>query len=146
MSQEHRDKLRGKRILLVTELTPKDDLLNYLFQDKVLTLDQFEEINSVKTRKESAERLLSILPFCGEDAYPKFIKALRDTNKGYLADALEKYDPHVEHDVESENGALVPVHDVLGAMGGNTMYGNVPFVIPPQGVTITITPKMGGSQ
>ena len=38
-------------------------------------------------------KFLSILPYCGEQAYPSFIAALRATNKGYVADMLAAYDP-----------------------------------------------------
>ena len=38
-------------------------------------------------------KFLSILPYCGEQAYPSFIAALRATNKGYVADMLEAYEP-----------------------------------------------------
>ena len=124
MSLLQREKLRGRRVMLLDDLIP-DDLMDHLFQDRVLTQDQLDEIRSHQTRRKQAERLLSIIPYCGEKAYDVFIKALRETGKDWIADDLEKFDPD---DLEkfdpdttqiSENPrALVPVTGGDQAMGG----------------------------
>ena len=64
-----------------------------------------------QTRRQRMTKFLSILPYCGEQAYPSFIAALRATNKGYVADMLEAYDPSSApaSDASSDSSALVPV-------------------------------------
>ena len=61
-------------------------------------------------------KFLSILPYCGEQAYPSFIAALRATDKGYVADMLENYDPKSAPagDASADSGALVPVTSPVG--------------------------------
>ena len=64
-------------------------------------------------------KFLSILPYCGEQAYPSFIAALRATNKGYVADMLEAYDPSSApaDDASADGGALVPVTSPITESG-----------------------------
>ena len=109
MSTLHRQKLQGNRVFLLDEL--QDDFLDYIHQDYVITLDQLEEIRTCQTRRQRMTKFLSILPYCGEQAYPSFIAALRATNKGYVADMLEAYDPSSApaSDASSDSSALVPV-------------------------------------
>ena len=143
MSHIEREKLRGRRIMLLDELTP-DDLIDHLFQDRILTQDQLDEIRSHQTRRKQAERLLSILPYCGEEAYAKFIKALRETKKDWIADDLEKFDPDDAEKVKSEvnEGALVPVSGgglvIGGASGGVGGAVTIPFGITLHGGNVTI--------
>ena len=109
MSALHRQKLQGNRVFLLEEL--QDDFLDYMHQDYVITLDKLEEIRTCQTRRQRMTKILSILPYCGEQAYPSFIAALRATNKGYVADMLEAYDPSSApaSDASSDSSALVPV-------------------------------------
>ena len=110
--------------MLLDDLIP-DDLMDHLFQDRVLTQDQLDEIRSHQTRRKQAERLLSIIPYCGENAYDAFIKALRETGKDWIADDLEKFDPDVLDKLDSDTTqsldqtrALVPVTGGSQAMEG----------------------------
>ena len=109
MSTLHRQKLQGNRVFLLDEL--QDDFLDHIHQDYVITLDQLEEIRTCQTRRQRMTKFLSILPYCGEQAYPSFIAALRATNKGYVADMLEVYDTSSAPagDASADSGALVPV-------------------------------------
>ena len=114
MSALHRQKLQGNRVFLLEEL--QDDFLDYMHQDYVITLDQLEEIRTCQTRRQRMTKFLSILPYCGEQAYPSFIAALRATNKGYVADMLEAYDPSSAptDEASADSGALVPVTSQVG--------------------------------
>ena len=114
MKLEHRLKLQSKRVYLLDELDPNDAFLDHILQDKVINRDEMEKIRVQETRRERMTKFLDCLPCCGENAYDSFVKALRTTNKFYVADMLEPpgsaapRDASVDHPASALVTTLVP--------------------------------------
>ena len=107
MKLDHRLKLQSKRVYLLDELDPNDAFLDHILQDKVINRDEMEKIRVQETRRERMTKFLDCLPCCGENAYDSFVKALRATNKYYVADMLELR--ATTRDASVNNPALAPV-------------------------------------
>ena len=71
------------------------------------------------------------LPYCGDKAYDSFIAALRATNKGYVADMLEAYDPSSApaSDASADSGALVSVTSFGRGEAGDSAEFDILFVL-----------------
>lgn len=82
----HRDILREKRALLIENMEPPK-LIKHLSG----TLDETddEEIKTQPSRRKACEKLLEILPRKGQNAFDKFVIALKEVQtQYYLAKAL----------------------------------------------------------
>ena len=93
MLPAHRLKLQGKRVDLLFELDTRDDFMDHLLQDGIIDHEKLVEFRGYQTKRERITRFMDHLPYCGDKAYDSFIAALRATNKGYVADMLDAYDP-----------------------------------------------------
>ncbi len=51
-------------------------LLSHLYQQRLVTLDEFETLQNKGTRNEQNQLLLSLVPYKGEHAYERFLKCL----------------------------------------------------------------------
>ena len=111
MLPAHRLKLQGKRVDLLFELDTKDDFMDHLLQDGIINHEKLVEFHGYQTKRERITRFMDHLPYCGDKTYDSFIAALRATDKGYVADMLEAYDPSSApaSDASADCGALVPV-------------------------------------
>lgn len=89
MDKKHRDLLRKNRISLVQDLEATQ-LLNYLYQEDILSENDLDSIKAEKTRGVKAEKLLDILPRRGKKAFDVFCQALAKTDgQGHLVDLLK---------------------------------------------------------
>ena len=95
MLELHRDKLIGLRAYLCENMEPKY-LLTHLFAERIITEDIQEEIRHKKPRRPMCEKLLSILPLRGKNAYSALLEALRREEQDHLADEIEKFDPYAQ--------------------------------------------------
>ena len=73
-----------KRVTLLENLRP-DELLDYLIQGDVITIDEKEEIASERSRRKQVDALLKILPTCGHNAFSVLLTGLQGTAQDYLA-------------------------------------------------------------
>ena len=89
MEQLHKDVLLQKRVYLVENLDTLS-LLNHLLQDKILSKIHYDQIKSHKTPGERSEELLDILEKRGPKAYKSLLKALKETNAWWIANAIEE--------------------------------------------------------
>ena len=88
MNEEHRSKLIQHRVALVEDMVP-DDLVDYLYQENVISEHMKERIMVGRTRMERAQILLDLLPKRGDHAFRVFCEALRHAEQGWLADMIE---------------------------------------------------------
>ena len=75
MLKVHRRILLKNRVEVVKDLEP-NDVLDYLFQENILTENDIEIVKSERTRRARAEILLDTLPRKGPKAFTKFCEAL----------------------------------------------------------------------
>ncbi|KAB5566002.1 hypothetical protein PHYPO_G00248040 [Pangasianodon hypophthalmus] len=76
MESRHRDLLRAQRLHLCEQLVVDDLIIQYLYQEDILTEAQVEEIQSQKSNKNKTLMLLSILPNRGPNAFKVFVQSL----------------------------------------------------------------------
>ncbi|XP_069103309.1 myosin heavy chain, clone 203-like [Argopecten irradians] len=89
MSLEHKMKLQQHRDTLVESLIP-DDILNDLIANKVLLIGDVSRIKEKNTQEAMNEELLNNLGRRSDRAFYVFVKSLRKTLQGYLADLIDE--------------------------------------------------------
>ncbi|XP_060770234.1 death domain-containing protein CRADD-like [Neoarius graeffei] len=77
MEPKHRELLRAQRLYLCEQLIVDDTVVQYLYQEDILTECQVEEIQSQKSNKNKTLMLLSILPSRGPNAFNVFVESLQ---------------------------------------------------------------------
>lgn len=78
MEPKHRNLLRSQRLHLCDQLVVDDTIVQYLYQEDILTDGQVEEILSQRSNKDKTLKLLSILPDRGPNAFNVFVQSLED--------------------------------------------------------------------
>ncbi|KAG7324188.1 hypothetical protein KOW79_012204 [Hemibagrus wyckioides] len=78
MEPKHRNLLRAQRLHLCDQLVVDDTIVQYLYQEDILTDSQVEEILSQRSNKDKTLKLLSILPDRGPNAFNVFVQSLED--------------------------------------------------------------------
>lgn len=76
MEPKHRELLRAQRMQLCEQLVVDDTIVQYLYQEDILTEGQVEEIQSQKSNKNKTLMLLRILPDRGPSAFKLFVQSL----------------------------------------------------------------------
>lgn len=91
MDEEDRERLRLNQTALEEDLMPKD-VLAYLFQEGVLTQNDWDEVLAIepKTDRMRTRELLRRLPKRGKNAYKVFRKALDESGHSFLGTILDE--------------------------------------------------------
>ncbi|XP_061190134.1 uncharacterized protein LOC133197999 isoform X2 [Saccostrea echinata] len=89
MSKEHKQKLQLHRDTLVENMTP-EDIFNDLIASQVISTADVSRIKEKMTREAMNEELLNNLIRRSDRAYYEFVKSLRKTLQGHLADLLDE--------------------------------------------------------
>lgn len=76
MDPKHKKLLRTQRLFLSEELLVDDLIIQYLYQEEILTESHLEEIQSESSSRNKTLKLLDILPSRGPTAFHHFIKSL----------------------------------------------------------------------
>lgn len=92
--------LRSNRVEILRSLEA-NDVVGFLFEDKILSFSDCELVHNGKTRKERSRTLLDTLVKRGPTAFDLFLKALNSANYEYLTEILIS---HV-YDTRNRNGA-----------------------------------------
>lgn len=87
MEDRDRRKLQQNRLAILTDLDVRE-ILDYLYQEKVLSEDDVERIKVKETRHDRCRLLLDMLPSKGPKAFKCFVTAL-ETKCEWLADLLK---------------------------------------------------------
>lgn len=85
MENKDRDKIRNNMVLLTGRLKIYGQMLNYLYEKRILSQQMVEEIESKKTNTEKNRHLLQLIPRRGEDALPRLIECLIKSGQKDLA-------------------------------------------------------------
>eukprot|EP00112_Aurelia_sp_Birch-Aquarium-sp1_P002495 Seg1276.13 transcript_id=Seg1276.13/GoldUCD/mRNA.D3Y31 product=Caspase-2 protein_id=Seg1276.13/GoldUCD/D3Y31 len=89
MNKSHRKILLKHRLDLTTDLEP-NEVMQYLYQEDILTENDVELIKGGRTRKEKVELLLDTIPRKGPKAFNAFVSSLkRENGTKHLADLLD---------------------------------------------------------
>lgn len=76
MDPKHKKLLRSQRLFLAEELLVDDMMIQYLYQEEILTESHLEEIQSESSNRKKTLKLLAILPTRGSRAFHQFIQSL----------------------------------------------------------------------
>lgn len=76
MEPQHKDILRKHRLDLCANISTDDAIVQYLFQEGILTMNHVENIQAQTSSKRRTLMLLDILPTRGPNAFSKFLEAL----------------------------------------------------------------------
>ncbi|XP_016134443.1 death domain-containing protein CRADD-like [Sinocyclocheilus grahami] len=76
MDPKHKKLLRSQRLFLAEELLVDDMIIQYLYQEEILTERHLEEIQSESSNRKKTLKLLDILPTRGSRAFHHFIQSL----------------------------------------------------------------------
>ncbi|XP_026065490.1 death domain-containing protein CRADD [Carassius auratus] len=76
MDPKHKRLLRSQRLFLAEELLVDDMIIQYLYQEEILTESHLEEIRSESSNRKKTLKLLDILPTRGSHAFHRFIQSL----------------------------------------------------------------------
>lgn len=88
MEDKDRRKLQTNRLSVLENLDVLE-ILDYLYQEKVLSDDDYERIKVKETKHDRCRFLLDMLPSKGPRAFGCFVKAL-EKDYSFLADQLKK--------------------------------------------------------
>ena len=88
MDDVHLRCLQDRHIFLLKNLQVKD-LIDYLYQKRVISFQMMEEIETEKQRADQAKALLRKLPTRGPEAFEGFIYALECSNQEFIAKDLK---------------------------------------------------------
>lgn len=89
MNKSHRKILLKHRLDLTTDLEP-NEVMQYLYQEDILTENDVELIKGGRTRIEKVELLLDTIPRKGPKAFNAFVSSLkRENGTKHLADLLD---------------------------------------------------------
>ena len=80
--------IRSNRVALVKTIDVRD-ILSYLIQNKIISLDEQEEIKSYRTRRERVEALIDKLPSKGPKGFTVFVQSLSEDYED-LSRSLQK--------------------------------------------------------
>ncbi|XP_075690372.1 death domain-containing protein CRADD-like [Rhinoderma darwinii] len=78
MDPQHQDILRRLRLELCSQGLADGLVPQYLFQERIITSDQLEDITSQATSQRRAMKLLDILPTRGPKAFEVFLESLSE--------------------------------------------------------------------
>lgn len=78
MEPKHRALLREHRLKLSEELLVTESIVQFLYQEEILSQHQVEEIESQPSNRQKSLKLLDILPSRGPRAFSCFLQALDD--------------------------------------------------------------------
>lgn len=110
MESVDRRKLRENYVELVRNLNP-EDICDYLYQEGILSEEDFDNILSIATRAQRMRCFLSILPKKGPDAFQRFLEAMNRAGYDHLVMLMQNPpSPEVLDDMEvfdSEHSPLV---------------------------------------
>lgn len=87
MEQRHKDILRKHRLFLSEELLVSETVVQFLFQEEVLTATQVETIEAQETNRSKVLKLLDLLPSRGPRAFELFLRSLQDFS--WVRDTLQ---------------------------------------------------------
>uniref|UniRef100_A0A672NKG1 CARD domain-containing protein n=1 Tax=Sinocyclocheilus grahami TaxID=75366 RepID=A0A672NKG1_SINGR len=76
MDPKHKRLLRSQRLFLAEDLIVEDMIIQYLYQEEILTESHLEDIRSVSSYREKTLKLLDILPTRCSLAFHHFIQSL----------------------------------------------------------------------
>lgn len=76
MDPRHKEILRAHRLTLSEQLIVDDSIIQYLYQEDILTESQVEDIQSQSSNRNKTLRLLSLVPGRGPRAFSCFLTAL----------------------------------------------------------------------
>ncbi|XP_056445612.1 death domain-containing protein CRADD isoform X1 [Gadus chalcogrammus] len=76
MDQAHREVLRKQRLYLSNQILVSDTIVQFLYQENILTASHVEEIESQNTSKRKTLSLLDVLPTRGPRAFDLFMESL----------------------------------------------------------------------
>lgn len=107
MEPEHRALLRRHRVTVSEQLLVSESIVQFLYQEEILTRGQVEEIESLPSNRQRSLKLLDILPGRGPRAFACFMQALDDFS--WVRDALL---------LELQRGAVTEV----GGAGGVSFF------------------------
>lgn len=116
MNSFDRRKLRENYVVLVSNLNP-EDVMDYLYQENVLSEDDCESIRSATTRAQRMRLFLAILPKRDPRGFAKLLTAM--INAGYfeLVQLLNGQNSIVESPVEThlfeEDSKLLELREML---------------------------------
>ena len=110
MQKEDRDSLRRNFVRLVREI-PVDPVVDRLFQDKILTDEQREEILSKNNSYSKARDLIATLQRRGPHAFDRFCSALVAEGKGNLANLLRNSNEGTSVGVQSKERCMIGIGD-----------------------------------
>ncbi|XP_043920813.1 death domain-containing protein CRADD [Protopterus annectens] len=78
MNARHKQILRKFRLEISSQILVDGLVVQYLYQEGVLTQNQVEEIKSENTNQKKAMKLLDILPIRGPKSFEKFLESLEE--------------------------------------------------------------------
>lgn len=112
MDSLDRRKLRENYVELVRNLNP-EDVTDYLYQERVLSEEDIENIMTGATRAQRMRMFLAILPKKSKDGLIKMLEAMRLSGYIELADILEK--PLSSDAINLQNGDQITPDSPTGA-------------------------------
>ncbi|XP_048864307.1 death domain-containing protein CRADD [Brienomyrus brachyistius] len=89
MDPRHKEVIKKHRLYLSEQILIDDTIVQYLYQEDILTESQVEEIQSQVTNKKKTLKLLDILPTRGPLAFDAFLKSL-DGEFWWVKEKLEQ--------------------------------------------------------
>lgn len=88
MDKCHKEILRKNRLWLSEELLVTETIVQFLYQENILTQAQVEVIESQESSKHRALKLLDTLPSRGPRAFDAFLQSLHEFS--WVQDALQR--------------------------------------------------------
>lgn len=88
MDKRHKEILKKRRLWLSEQLLVSETIVQFLFQEDILTQTQVEVIESQESNKQRVLKLLDTLPGRGPRAFDAFLQSLHEFS--WVRDALQR--------------------------------------------------------
>ena len=88
LNLSHTRVIRRNYVFLIDNLDSPAGLLDHLYASKVLDADEHDQVSSETESMKKNECLVSLISRKSAEDFERFLKALRDSSQGYIADRL----------------------------------------------------------
>ncbi|KAK0150280.1 Death domain-containing protein CRADD [Merluccius polli] len=137
MDPAHRELLRKQRQHLSRQVLVSDAVVQFLYQEDILTASHVEEIECEATNQRKTLRLLDVLPTRGPRAFPALLAALEADFPWVRTGLLEQLEAHRETGPSSEDDWHIPAA-LLGRVPSDRELSRLASLLGPESESLLL--------
>ncbi|CAL8323057.1 unnamed protein product [Lota lota] len=131
MDPVHKELLKNQRLHLSNQILVSDTIVQFLYQENILTASHVEEIESQTTNKRKTLRLLDVLPTRGPRAFDTFLVSLQQEFPWVRDSLLQQLEAQQAPALSSEDDWHIP-EAVLGRVPSDRELSRLASLLGPE--------------